>query len=98
MQFELGADAGTLAPFTYVSMLWALVIGYVVFAEVPTVPMLAGAARILARRAGNLKGEVRFMFQPGEEGVEGRGSRVERSGMRVAGCGGPRSEDGSAIE
>lgn len=33
--------------------------------------MLAGAAEILARRAESLKGEVRFMFQPGEEGYHG---------------------------
>jgi amidohydrolase len=33
--------------------------------------MLAGAARILAGRADALAGEVRFMFQPGEEGYHG---------------------------
>jgi hippurate hydrolase len=33
--------------------------------------MLAGAARILAGRAEALPGEVRFMFQPGEEGYHG---------------------------
>ncbi len=33
--------------------------------------MLAGAARVLAARADELAGEVRFMFQPGEEGVHG---------------------------
>jgi hippurate hydrolase len=33
--------------------------------------MLAGAARILAGRAQDLAGEVRFMFQPGEEGFHG---------------------------
>ncbi|WP_340588295.1 M20 family metallopeptidase [Erythrobacter alti] len=33
--------------------------------------MLAGAARILAARADDLAGEVRFMFQPGEEGYHG---------------------------
>ena len=33
--------------------------------------MLAGAARILAARAEELAGEVRFMFQPGEEGFHG---------------------------
>ena len=33
--------------------------------------MLAGAARILAGRAEALPGEVRFMFQPGEEGYKG---------------------------
>jgi amidohydrolase len=33
--------------------------------------MLAGAARVLASRADTLPGEVRFMFQPGEEGYHG---------------------------
>ncbi len=42
------ADAGVLAPFTYVSMLWAVLIGFVVFDEVPTVPMLSGAVLIIA--------------------------------------------------
>ncbi len=42
------ADAGVLAPFTYVSMIWAVLIGFVVFDEVPTVPMLSGAALIIA--------------------------------------------------
>lgn len=35
------------------------------------VAMLAGAAEILAQQADELKGEVRFMFQPGEEGYHG---------------------------
>jgi drug/metabolite transporter (DMT)-like permease len=42
------ADAGVLAPFTYVTMLWAVGIGYVWFDEVPTWTMLAGAALIIA--------------------------------------------------
>jgi hippurate hydrolase len=33
--------------------------------------MLAGAARILSARADAMAGEVRFMFQPGEEGFHG---------------------------
>jgi amidohydrolase len=33
--------------------------------------MLAGAAELLAARASKLKGEVNFMFQPGEEGWHG---------------------------
>lgn len=33
--------------------------------------MLAGAARILSARQGELAGEIRFMFQPGEEGFHG---------------------------
>jgi hippurate hydrolase len=35
------------------------------------VAMLAGAAELLCKRAASLKGEVRFMFQPGEEGHHG---------------------------
>ncbi|MEJ7584966.1 MAG: M20/M25/M40 family metallo-hydrolase, partial [Acidimicrobiales bacterium] len=35
------------------------------------VAMLAGAARILADRRGELAGRVAFMFQPGEEGFHG---------------------------
>jgi hippurate hydrolase len=39
--------------------------------------MLAGAARILAARADSLAGEVRFMFQPGEEGYHGARFMIE---------------------
>lgn len=42
------ADAGVIAPFEYVSMLFALAIGYWVFAEVPTATMLGGAALVVA--------------------------------------------------
>jgi amidohydrolase len=35
------------------------------------VAMLAGAAELLCRQVDALKGEVRFMFQPGEEGWHG---------------------------
>jgi drug/metabolite transporter (DMT)-like permease len=42
------ADASLLAPFTYVSMIWALIIGYFVFGEAPTVPMLVGAGLVIS--------------------------------------------------
>lgn len=42
------ADASVVAPFDYASMLFALAIGYFVFDEVPTGPMLIGAALIAA--------------------------------------------------
>ena len=42
------ADASTLAPFTYVSMIWSLILGYFVFSEVPTLPMLGGAGLVIA--------------------------------------------------
>jgi hippurate hydrolase len=39
--------------------------------------MLAGAAQMLAERQGQLAGEVRFMFQPGEEGFHGARFMIE---------------------
>ncbi len=42
------APASVVAPFEYASMLVALIIGYFVFAEVPTPTMLIGAAIIIA--------------------------------------------------
>ncbi|MEM6824633.1 MAG: DMT family transporter [Pseudomonadota bacterium] len=41
------AEAGVLAPFTYTSMLWAVLIGWSIFGEAPTVPMLLGSALII---------------------------------------------------
>lgn len=41
------ADASVIAPFDYASMLFALVIGYTVFGEIPTLTMLAGAALVI---------------------------------------------------
>ncbi|AXC48708.1 DMT family transporter [Paracoccus suum] len=42
------ADASLVAPFEYASMLFALLIGYFVFGEAPTLVMLTGAAIIIA--------------------------------------------------
>ena len=39
--------------------------------------MLAGAARLLARRRASLAGSVLFMFQPGEEGYHGARVMIE---------------------
>jgi len=47
-----GAEAALLAPFDYASMLFALIIGYSVFGEVPTGTMLLGAGIVMA--AGGL--------------------------------------------
>jgi drug/metabolite transporter (DMT)-like permease len=41
------ADASVIAPFEYASMIFAILIGYFVFAEVPTAVMLAGASLIV---------------------------------------------------
>jgi drug/metabolite transporter (DMT)-like permease len=41
------ADASLVAPFEYASMLLAIIVGYVVFSEVPTGTMLTGAGMIM---------------------------------------------------
>jgi drug/metabolite transporter (DMT)-like permease len=41
------ADASLIAPFEYASMIFALLIGYFVFGEVPTTIMLVGAAIVI---------------------------------------------------
>ncbi|ETX27890.1 DMT family transporter [Roseivivax isoporae] len=66
-------EAGLLAPFDYAAMLFALVIGYAVFGEVPTAPMLAGAAIVIAagvliiwreRQLGLKRGRARAGLTP----------------------------------
>jgi drug/metabolite transporter (DMT)-like permease len=42
------ADVSVIAPFQYASMLFALLIGYFIFDEVPTLVMLSGAALVIA--------------------------------------------------
>ena len=42
------APASVVAPFDYTSMLWAFVLGYVFFRELPTVYVFVGAAIIAA--------------------------------------------------
>ncbi len=41
-------DASIVAPFEYASMLFAVAIGYVMFGEVPTPAMMAGASLVIA--------------------------------------------------
>jgi drug/metabolite transporter (DMT)-like permease len=41
------ADASALAPFGYTSMIWALLIGYFVFDEVPTLMTISGAGLVI---------------------------------------------------
>ncbi len=67
------ADASVIAPFDYASILFALVIGYVFFDEVPTQPMLTGAALIVVagiviiireHRLGLRRGQARAVRTP----------------------------------
>ncbi len=42
------ADASVIAPFDYMSLLWALVIGYFLFGDVPAAQVMLGAALVIA--------------------------------------------------
>ena len=42
------APASVITPFNYVSIVWATILGYLIFAEIPTPAMLAGATIIVA--------------------------------------------------
>lgn len=68
------AEAALIAPFDYASMLLSLLIGYFIFAEVPTLPMLGGAALVIAagiliiwreRQLGLERGKGRQAMGPG---------------------------------
>ena len=49
------------------------------------VAMLAGAAKLLSNRRGELAGNVIFMFQPGEEGCGGARQMIEEGVLDAAG-------------
>jgi drug/metabolite transporter (DMT)-like permease len=68
------AEVSVIAPFDYASMLLALLVGFFVFDEVPTAPMLSGAALIITagvliiwreRRLGLENGKARRGLSPG---------------------------------
>ena len=44
--YRFGA-ASMLAPFDYASLIFAAIIGYVIFAEIPTAPTVTGAALVV---------------------------------------------------
>jgi drug/metabolite transporter (DMT)-like permease len=67
------AETGVIAPFEYASMIFALVFGYALFGEVPTVSMLVGATLIVAaglliiwreRRLGTARAAARRAMTP----------------------------------
>jgi len=60
--FRFGA-ASMLAPYDYASMLFAIIIGYVWFAELPTLVMLAGATLVIA-------GNVLVLWRESRLGLE----------------------------
>jgi hippurate hydrolase len=47
--------------------------------------LLTGAAKLLAGRRDTLRGDVVFMFQPGEEGEDGAGHMIEEGVLQATG-------------
>jgi drug/metabolite transporter (DMT)-like permease len=62
------AETSVIAPFEYVSMLLSLAFGYLIFAELPTAPMLIGAGLIVA-------GGLFIIWRERKLGIERAGSR-----------------------
>jgi drug/metabolite transporter (DMT)-like permease len=67
------ADTAVIAPFEYTSMLLALAVGWFVFAEAPTLPMLVGATLVVIaglviifreRQLGLERGKARRVTTP----------------------------------
>ena len=42
------ADAALVSPFVYTQMIWAVLFGYLIFGDVPTLWMMTGAGIIIA--------------------------------------------------
>ena len=41
-------EVSFIAPFRYTSLLWAILLGYIIFAEIPDLPMVVGASLIIS--------------------------------------------------
>ncbi len=48
------APASAIAPFEYVTLIWAFIWGFLVWADVPTLPVLVGAGLIMASGLGSI--------------------------------------------
>jgi drug/metabolite transporter (DMT)-like permease len=42
------ADTSLIAPFEYFSMIWAIIMGYLVFADLPSIYVLCGGSIVVA--------------------------------------------------
>jgi drug/metabolite transporter (DMT)-like permease len=77
------ADASVIAPFDYVSMIWAATLGYLVFAETPTPRVLLGAGIVVAAGVAMLWREhqaqrVRLVPETGPVGRESPANGIVR--------------------
>ncbi|WP_196905767.1 EamA family transporter [Candidatus Symbiopectobacterium sp. 'North America'] len=49
------ADVSTIAPLEYTVLIWAALLGFFIFGEIPTVIMISGAALIIVSGIANLR-------------------------------------------
>jgi len=70
------ADASTIAPFDYTTLIWALIVGWLVFAEVPEWPVFLGSAIIIA--AGMF-----VIYREHRLGIDRKAAREARSPSRA---------------
>jgi drug/metabolite transporter (DMT)-like permease len=75
------AQMGVLAPFEYTTMIWGVVLGYVVFAQVPSWSTIAGAAVVVAAGLLTVWGEQR---RSRAERVAGAGGALSLRAPAVA--------------
>ncbi|QEW22679.1 carboxylate/amino acid/amine transporter [Marinibacterium anthonyi] len=68
--YRFGA-ASMLAPFDYASLIFAIIIGYIFFAELPTLVMLIGAALVIA-------GNVLVLWRERQLGLINQKARAQR--------------------
>ncbi|MCB1509049.1 MAG: DMT family transporter [Hyphomicrobiaceae bacterium] len=66
------ADVSVIAPFDYTSMIFAILVGWLLFAEIPTVPVLIGSAIVIA--AG-----IFMIFRERRLGIERKAARQART-------------------
>lgn len=68
-------DISFIAPFRYTALLWAIMLGFIVFSDIPNLPMVAGAAIII----------VSGLYTLYRERVTGRGrAATESAGPNLA--------------
>lgn len=65
------ADASVISGFDFVAMIWAVTLGWLLFAEIPAPRVLAGATLVVAASAALLAWERRA---PGVDRAAGRQS------------------------
>ena len=59
------APAGIVAPFDYVSMVWAVLLGFLIWGDVPTAGIVGGAALVIGSGLYILYREQRVLRRPG---------------------------------